>query len=138
MSSLAACPGASPGPSIARAAADHCLRRSAWLTDRELQERRRRAVRTVDALLETVEEINLAGRGRQHDPLIPHRLRRLEAAIARPAPPAVHRARNNHELHAALVDWQEVLPDEICPARELHRAVDGEQLVEWARGDEPA
>jgi hypothetical protein len=87
----------------------------------------------VDALLETVEEINLAGRGRQHDPLIPHRLRRLEAAIGRPAPPGVHRARNNHQLHAALMDWQEVLLDEVCPARELHRAVDGEQLVEWAR-----
>jgi hypothetical protein len=26
------------------------------------------------ALVETVEEINLSGRGRQYDPLVPHRL----------------------------------------------------------------
>jgi hypothetical protein len=95
----------------------------------------------VDALVETVEEINLSGRGRQHDPLIPHRIRRFEAEIGRPAPEAVHRARNAHQLHAALMDWQEELLDEACPARGFHGAVDEplmEGLVEWARGEEPA
>jgi hypothetical protein len=78
----------------------------------------------VDALVETVEEINLSGRGRQHDPLIPHRLRRLEAEIGRPAPEAVHRARNGLQLHAALMNWQEELLDEACPARESEKVVD--------------
>jgi hypothetical protein len=93
----------------------------------------------VDALVETVEEINLSGRGRQHDPLIPHRLRRLEVEIGRPVPEAVRRARNGHRLHAALMDWQEGLLDEVCPARELHGAVDEaptERLVDWSRGDD--
>jgi hypothetical protein len=95
----------------------------------------------VDALVETVEEINLSGRGRQYDPLIPHRLRRLEAEIGRPAPDTVHRARNARQLHAALMDWQEELLDEACPAREFHGAVDEalmDELVAWARGEEPA
>jgi hypothetical protein len=95
----------------------------------------------VDALVETVEEINLSGRGRQPDPLIPHRLRRLEAEIGRPAPERVHRARNAHQLHAALMDWQEELLDDACPARRFHGAVDEAvmgQLVDWARGEDPA
>jgi hypothetical protein len=78
----------------------------------------------VDALVETVEEINLSGRGRQQAPLIPHRLRRLEVEIGGPVPQAVHGARNGHKLHAALMDWQEELLDEACPARELHGATD--------------
>jgi uncharacterized membrane protein len=78
----------------------------------------------ASALVQTVEEINLSGRGRQPDPLIPHRLRRLEAAIGRPVPDAVQRARNAHRLHAALMDWQEDLLDEAYPARELLGAVD--------------
>jgi hypothetical protein len=39
-------------------------------------------------------------------------------------PDAVHRARNGHRLHAALMDWQEDLLDEAYPARELLCAVD--------------
>jgi hypothetical protein len=95
----------------------------------------------VDALVETVEEINLSGRGRQHDPLIPHRVRRLEAEIGRPVPEAVRSARNAHRLHAALMDWQEELLDEACPARELHGAVDAaltERLADWSRGEDLA
>jgi hypothetical protein len=129
------------GPSIVRATADYSRHRDAWLAGRRLQEARRRAVRAVDALVETVEEINLSGRGRQHDPLIPHRLRRLEAEIGRPVPEAVGRARNAHRLHAALLDWQEELLDEASPARTLHGAVDQaltERLVDWSRGDDLA
>lgn len=142
MASVAAgYPGDVCGPSIARAAADYSRRRGVWLADRRREEARRGAVLAVDALVDTVEEINLSGRGRQCDPLIPHRLRRLEAAIGRPAPEAVHRARNGHQLHAALMDWQEVLLDEACPARHFHGAVDEalmERLVDWARGEDLA
>jgi hypothetical protein len=129
------------GPSIVRATADYSRHRDAWLAGRRLQEARRRAVRAVDALVETVEEINLSGRGRQHDPLIPHRLRRLEAEIGRPVPEAVRRPWNAHKLHAALLDWQEELLDEASPARTPHGAVDealAERLVDWSRGDDLA
>jgi hypothetical protein len=138
---VAAAASTARGPSIARATADHSRRRSGWLSARRLQAARRRPVLAVDALVETVEEINLSGRGRQHDPLIPHRLRRLEAEIGRPVPETVHRARNGHQLHAALMDWQEELLDEACPAREFRGAFDEalmEQLVDWARGEELA
>jgi hypothetical protein len=137
----AGCPSTVRGPSIARAAADHSRRRSAWLTGRRLETARRRPLLAVDALVETVEEINLSGRGRQHDPLIPHRLRRLEAEIGRSAPERVHRARNGHQLHAALMDWQEELLDEACPAREFHGAVDEAlmgELMDWARAEHSA
>jgi hypothetical protein len=129
------------GPSIVRATADYSRHRGAWLADRRLQEARRHAVRAVDALVETVEEINLSGRGRQHDPLISHRLRRLETEIGRPVPEAVLRARNGHRLHAALLDWQEELLDEACPGRRLHGAVDEaltERVVDWSRGEDLA
>jgi hypothetical protein len=132
----AGCPSSLGGPSIARATADHFRRRDAWLADRRLEESRRRTIRAVDALVDTVEEINLSGRGGQYDPLIPHRLRRLEAEIGRPVPEAVRRARNGHHLHAALMDWQEALLDEACPARQLHDAVDEaltEHWADWAR-----
>ena len=141
MTRVAAAASIVRGPSIARATADHSRRRSAWLTDRRIQAARRRPVLAVDALVDTVEEINLSGRGRQHDPLIPHRLRRLEDEIGRPVPEAVRRARNGHQLHAALMDWQEDLLDEACPAREFPGAVDEalmEELVDWARDERPA
>jgi hypothetical protein len=137
----AAYPGQVCGPSIARASADYSRNRDAWLAERRLVEARRRVVRAVDALIDTVEEINLSGRGRQPDPLIPHRLRRLEAAIGRPVPEIVHRARNGHRLHAALMDWQEELLDEACPDRLFHGTADRdltEHLVDSVYGEEPA
>jgi hypothetical protein len=137
----AGCPSTIHGRAIARAVADHFRGRSTWLSHRRLEAARRRPVLAVDALVETVEEINLSGRGRQHDPLIPHRLRRLEAEIGGPAPDVVHRARNGHQLHRALMDWQEELLDEACPARQFHGAVDKalmEELVDWVRGEDPA
>jgi hypothetical protein len=125
VSSLAAgCPSHVCGAPIARANADQERFRDAWLARRRLEVAERRALHAVDAFVQTVEEINLSGRGRQPDPLIPHRLRRLEAAIGRPVPEAVHRARNGHRLHAALMDWQEHLLDEAYPARKLLGAVD--------------
>jgi hypothetical protein len=143
MSSIAAAgrPRTVRGPSIARATADHSRRRALSLSDRRLEAARRRRVRAVDVLVEIAEEINLSGCGRQHDPLIPHRVRRLEAEIGRSAPERVHRARNAHQLHAALMDWQEELLDEACPARRFHGAVDEAlmgDLVDWARGEDPA
>jgi hypothetical protein len=108
---------------------------------RRLETARRRPLLAVDALVETVEEINLSGRGRQHDPLIPHRLRRLEEEIGRPVPEAVRRSRNAHQLHATLMDWQEELLDEVCPASEFHVAMDEvltEPLVVWGRGEDQA
>jgi hypothetical protein len=120
------------GPSIARASADYSRNRDAWLSDRLLVEARRRIVRAVDALVDTVEEINLSGRGRQVDPLIPHRLRRLEAEIGRPVPETVLRARNGHRLHAALMDWQEELLDEACPDRRFHGDADRDLAEQYS------
>lgn len=137
INAAAGCPRHVAGPSIARATADHLRRRGAWLADRRREEARRRVVRAVDALVDTVEEINLSGRGGQHDPLIPHRLRRLETEIGRPVPEAVRRARNGHHLHATLMDWQEQLLDEACAARQVDDAVDhalAGQLLGWGRG----
>jgi hypothetical protein len=112
------------GPSIGGAIADYRQRRTAWLIDRHHEMARRHGVRVVDAFLASVEEINLSGRGRQRDPLIPTRLRRLEAELGRQLPAAVQRASNAHRLHAALLDWQDELLSDAMPRRAAWRAAD--------------
>jgi hypothetical protein len=112
------------GPSIEGASADYRQRRTAWLIERRLEMARRHGVRAVDAFLCSVEEINLSGHGRQPDPLIPARVRRLEAQLGRQVPAAVRLARNAHQLHAALLDWQDELLSEAVPQRAARRAAD--------------
>ncbi|HEV7678925.1 MAG TPA: hypothetical protein VGQ42_10195 [Candidatus Dormibacteraeota bacterium] len=107
--------------SIARASAEFAGQRQAWLTERRQNARGRHTVRVVDALLDDVEEINLSGRGRLEDPLISLRLRRLQSSLRTSVPGAVLRSRTGHELHAALLDWQDELLDEVSPARAGYR-----------------
>jgi hypothetical protein len=110
--------------SIARASAEYVEQRDAWRTHRRIHEERRRTLRAVDDFLTTVEEINLAGRGRQPDPLIPHRLRRLETEIGSPVPAPVRIAGTGHRLHEALMQWEEDLLDELHPSRAAQRVAD--------------
>lgn len=121
MSSVATDPnGVASGPSIALANAEHSRRRQVWQSQRVEQFERRRVLRAVDDFLTTVEEINLVGQGRHPDPLMPHRLRRLEALIGRRVPDTVRGAANGQRLHEALLDWQEELLDEANPSRRLY------------------
>jgi hypothetical protein len=90
------------GGSIARATADHARHRSAWLAGRCVEAAQRRALRAVGAVVETVEGVNLLPRGGQHDPLIPHRLRRLEPApVPRTVPELVQCRERASAAHRA-------------------------------------
>jgi hypothetical protein len=120
--------GNAGGPSIARASAEFVGQRRAWLTDRRENARRRQTVRVVDALLDDVEEINLSRRGRLKDPLIPLRVRRLQNSLRDSVPAAVLHARTGHRLHAALLDWQDSLLDDMSPARAGYRADDDPEV----------
>ena len=101
--------GAAGRPSIARASADFVRLQDEWRAGRRQVAERRRVLHAVDGFLDTVEESNLAGHGRRLDPLMHHRLRRLEAQVGRALPDSVWRAPSGHRLHEALLDWEEDL-----------------------------
>jgi hypothetical protein len=124
--------GARSGPSIARANADHSRQREVWITGRHHEVERRRVLRAVDAFLDTVEEINLSGRGREPDPLMRHRLRRLEVEVGERLPDMVRRAPNGHRLHEALLDWEDELLDDANPSRAMYRTMSDEMAGRWA------
>jgi hypothetical protein len=98
--------------------------REIW--ERRIDDRRRRAdgsqvrrrVAAIDRLINDLEECHLTGE-RSFDRVLRQRLYRLEAEVGLPLPRKAVRARNTVRLHAALLDWQETLLDELVPER-LH------------------
>jgi len=76
----------------------------------------RRRVAVIDELLDVLELSNLR-RDRTIDRLLRARLRRLEAEVGLPLPRRVVRARNTARLHAALLDWQQLVLDTVVPER---------------------
>ena len=78
--------------------------------------RDRRRVEAIDEMLDILEHMHL-NRERTIDRLIRTRLRRLEDEVGLPLPRKVVRARNTVRLHAALLDWQDVVLDEVVPGR---------------------
>jgi hypothetical protein len=107
--------------SIAKAASEAHTRWLDWRTSAQATARRRDALRATDALIATIEEINLAGRGRETGALVAEEIRGLEMTLGRSVPPTVAKAPTWIKLHAALLDWQEDLLNDACPLRQSTR-----------------
>lgn len=107
---------------IAEAAHQTWSARRASIDRREAHERTRQRLSAIDEMLDTLESRHLAG-DRTFDRLTRVRLNRLEAVVGLPLPRKAIRARNTVRLHAALLDWQETLLDEIVPERQLYEDV---------------
>lgn len=86
------------------------------------RDRARQRLAAIDDMLATLEARHLAGE-RTFDRLTRARLRRLEKVVGLSLPRKALRARNTVRLHAALLDWQEDLLDDIVPERQLYADV---------------
>lgn len=108
-----------PDANIARAAQQAWTARRSSIDRSAARHRTRQRLAAIDDMLETLESRHLAG-DRTFDKLTRARLNRLELAVGLPLPRKAVRARNTVRLHAALLDWQENLLDEIVPERQLY------------------
>ncbi len=101
---------------IAAASSDAWLARANSRLLAAQQMRARVRVAAIDAMLEILELRHLAGE-RTFDKLTRARLRRLERVVGMPLPRKAVRARNTVRLHAALLDWQEQVLNQVAPER---------------------
>jgi hypothetical protein len=92
--------------------------------DRAHEVRQGRALRTIDQVLESLEEINLSGRG--FEPVSGEALLQMQRAMDCELPAQVRAALTPVDLHEALLDWQEQLLDRVRPQRLEYREVDAE------------
>jgi transposase InsO family protein len=92
---------------------------------------RARRVAAIDEMLETLERMHL-DRNRVVSRMVRCRLRRLEQEVGLPLPRRVMRARNTVRLHAALLDWQDEVLDEVVPSRRALLEVEALEEVEAA------
>lgn len=104
------------GDRIARAGSEIWERRTTAIRRRLGGSRVRNRVTAIDSLVATLEERHLRGE-RTFDRVLRQRLYRLEDEVGLPLPRRATRARNTVRLHAALLDWQETLLDEMVPER---------------------
>lgn len=115
---------------IGRASRDYWTARGQQL---EQQRRRRRAferLHAIDDVLEELEQRHLQG-NREYDRQVRARIRGLEFQVGLPLPRKVARARNTVRLHAALLDWQELVLDDLVPERAvLPDLEDDEDILE--------
>ena len=121
---------------IATAAGDVWMARVAALARTRERAVARRRVAVIDELLGVLELGNLR-RERSIDRLLRARLRRLEAEVGLPLPRRVVRARNTVRLHAALLDWQQLVLDTVVPERLLLPDLDRD-VAEEDPADQPA
>jgi hypothetical protein len=112
----------SPSAHIAEAADEAWTARRTSIDRRVARYRTRQRLAAIDDMLATLEARHLAGE-RTFDRLTRARLSRLEKVVGLPLPRKALRARNTVRLHAALLDWQEDLLDEIVPERQLYSDV---------------
>jgi hypothetical protein len=108
---------------IAPAASQAWAARSAALGQSLERARARRRVGAIDEMLDVLERMHL-NRDRVIDSMIRCRLRRLEQEVGLPMPRQVVRARNTVRLHAALLDWQDEVLDQVFPWRRALLASD--------------
>lgn len=101
---------------IGTAASESGLAAGAWRRREASRRRMRRRVEAIDEVLDALEHMHLV-RDRVISRLVRARLRRLEEEVGLPLPRRVARARNTVRLHAALLDWQDVVLDEVIPGR---------------------
>ena len=104
------------GDRIARAGSEIWERRTSSMRRRLRSSRIRQRVEAIDALIAILEERHLTGE-RTFDRVLRQRLYHLEHEVGLPVPRKATRARNTVRLHAALLDWQETLLDEMIPER---------------------
>jgi hypothetical protein len=104
------------GDLIAQAGREIWERRIDDLRRRAAGSQVRRRVAAIDRLINDLEERHLTGE-RTFDRVLRQRLYRLEDEVGLPLPRKAVRARNTVRLHAALLDWQETLLDELVPER---------------------
>lgn len=104
------------GDRIARAGSEIWERRTSSMRRRLGGSRVRSRVNAIDSLIATLEERHLRGE-RTFDRVLRQRLYRLQDEVGLPLPRKATRARNTVRLHAALLDWQETLLDEMVPER---------------------
>ncbi|HZB97151.1 MAG TPA: hypothetical protein VE219_00985 [Candidatus Sulfotelmatobacter sp.] len=104
-------------PHIATAAQQTWAARRASRDRRLARMRARRRLAAIDEMLENLEQRHMMG-DRTFDRLTRARLERLEKTVGLPLPRKAVRARNTVRLHAALLDWQEAVLDEIAPQRQ--------------------
>jgi hypothetical protein len=104
------------GDRIARAGSEIWERRTSSMRRRLAGPRVRQRLNAIDVLIAVLEERHLCGE-RTFDRVLRQRLYHLEAEVGLPLPRKAVRARNTVRLHAALLDWQEALLDEMLPER---------------------
>jgi hypothetical protein len=101
---------------LARAADEAWTRRIGFLRHRGQARCTQQRVAAIDTLINTIEERHLTG-DRTFDRGIRRQLRRLESEVGMALPRRAVRARNTVRLHAALLDWQEMVLDALRPER---------------------
>ena len=108
---------------IATAASEFTAARRSYRHSRNRERTLRCPMATIDHLLGVLEACNLDG-ARDIDASIRAELDRLPRAVGVPLSCDVKLARNTRRLHAALLDWQELVLDALKPARRRYAAVD--------------
>jgi len=92
--------------------------------DHQRESGRLETLRAIDRVIETLEEVNLKGRG--FEPVTGEALMAVERVTNAELPSAVRGALTPVDLHEALLDWQEQLLDRAKPSRLEYRDVDAE------------
>lgn len=110
-------PEKNPRPHIAAAAEQTWAARRASHDRLQARQGARRRLAVIDEMLESLEQRHMSGE-RSFDRLTRARLARLERVVGLPLPRKAMRARNTVRLHAALLDWQQDVLDEIAPQRQ--------------------
>ena len=84
-----------------------------WVTRR----RARRTLRLIDGALDELEQLHELGRCLRHRHACHDFVARIAQSAGRRPPEPVWRACTSYALHAALLDWQAGLLDQIIPGR---------------------
>lgn len=108
---------------IAAAASELTAARRSFKHSRNRERSLRCPIARIDHLLAVLEARNLDG-ARDIDASIRAELDRLPRAVGVPLSCDVKLARNTRRLHAALLDWQELVLDSLKPTRRRYSAVD--------------
>ena len=114
---------------IGRASRDYWAARGRQLDAQRRRERAFERLHAIDDVLEELEQRHLQG-NREYDRQIRNRIRGVEVQVGLPLPRKVARARNTVRLHAALLDWQEVVLDDLVPERAQLPDLEDEDILE--------
>lgn len=118
---------------IGRASRDHWAARSRQLEAQRRRERAFERLHAIDAVLEQLEQRHLQD-NREYDRLTRARIRSLEGRVGLPLPRKAVRARNTVRLHAALLDWQEFVLDDLVPERAELPDLEEDDILELVSG----